>query len=61
MSVDFLLKKNDLEFKNEMADLISLLEILDVGFNMKGADYLSYKRTVVLWGLAYSDEFPKNE
>ena len=34
----------------------SLLEILDVGISMKGADVLSYKRTVELLALTYNDE-----
>lgn len=53
---DFLLKRVDLEFTDEIIDLISLLEILDVGFSMKGADYLSYKRIVELLALTYSDD-----
>lgn len=53
---DFLLKRVDLEFTDEIIDLISLLEILDVGISMKGADVLSYKRTVELLALTYSDE-----
>lgn len=53
---DFLLKRVDLEFTDEIVDLISLIEILDAGFSMKGADVLSYKRTVELLALTYSDE-----
>ncbi len=53
---NFLLKQVDLEFTNEIIDLISLLEIIDVGFSMKGADYFSYKRTVELLALTYSDD-----
>ncbi len=53
---DFLLKKVNLEFTDEIIDLISLLEILDVGISMKGADVLSYKRTVELLALPYNDE-----
>lgn len=53
---DFLLKRVDLEFTDEIIDLISLLETIDVGFSMKGADYFSYKRTVELLALAYSDD-----
>ena len=53
---NILLKRVDLEFTDEIIDLISLLEIIDVGFSMKGADYLSYKRTVELLVLTYSDE-----
>ncbi len=53
---DFLLQRVDLEFTDEIIDLISLLEILDIGFNMKGTDYLSYKRTVELLALTYNDD-----
>lgn len=53
---NILLKRVDLEFTDEIIDLISLLEIIDVGFSMKGADYLSYKRTVELLALSYSDD-----
>ncbi|MCI5791019.1 MAG: hypothetical protein MR239_03945 [Clostridiales bacterium] len=53
---NILLKRVDLEFTDEIIDLISLLEIINVGFSMKGADYLSYKRTVELLALSYSDD-----
>ncbi len=53
---DFLLKRVDLEFTDEIVDLISLLEILDVGFSMHGADVLSYKRTTELLAQTYSDD-----
>ena len=53
---DFLLKRVDLEFTDEIVDLISLIEILDAGYSMKGADVLSYKRTVELLALTYSDK-----
>ncbi len=46
----------DLEFTDEIVDLISLLEILDVGFGMHGADVLSYKRTTELFAQTYSYE-----
>lgn len=53
---NILLKQVDLEFTDEIIDLISLLEILDVGFKMVGVDYLSYKSTVEMLALAYSDD-----
>lgn len=53
---DILLKRIDLDFTDEIIDLISLLEILDIGFSMKGADYLSYKRTVEILALTYIDD-----
>jgi len=53
---DFLLKRVDLEFTGEIVDLISLLEILDFGFSMHGADVLSYKRTTELLAQTYSDD-----
>lgn len=53
---DFLLKRVDLEFADEIIDLIALLEIIDVGFSIKGADYFTYKRTVEMLALAYSDD-----
>lgn len=53
---DFLLKRVDLEYTEEIIDLISLLEILDVGFSMQGADYLAYRKTVELLAISYTDE-----
>ena len=53
---DFLLKRVDLEFTDEIVDLISLLEILDVGFSIHGADVLSYKRTTELLAQTYCDD-----
>jgi len=53
---NFLLKKVDLEFTDDIIDLISLLEILDVGFGMRGGDYITYKTTVELLAQTYSDE-----
>ena len=57
---NFLLKRVDLEFTDEIIDLVSLLEILDVGFRMQGADFLSYKRTVELLALKYRDACLRN-
>jgi len=53
---DFLLKRVVLEFTGEIIDLISLLEILDVGFNMHGADVLSYKRITEMLAQTYCDD-----
>lgn len=53
---DFLLKRVDLEFTDEIVDLISLLEILDVGFSIHGADVLSYKRTTEMLAQTYCDD-----
>ncbi len=53
---DFLLKRVDLKFTDEIVDLVSLLEILDVGFNIEGVDYLSYKRAIELLALTYTDD-----
>ena len=52
----FLLKRVDLEFTDEIIELVSLLEILNVGFSMQGADFLSYKRTTELLVQTYSDD-----
>ena len=53
---DFLLKRVDLEFTDEIIDLVSLLESLNIGFSMQGADFLSYKRTTELLAQTYSDD-----
>lgn len=45
----FSLKKVELEFTDEIIDLVSLLEILDIGFSMRGGDYLTYKNAVELF------------
>ena len=57
---DFLLKSVDLGFTDEIIDLVSLLEILNVGFSMQGADFLSYKRTTELLAQTYCDDNFKN-
>ena len=53
---NFLLKRVDLEFTDEIVDLVSLLEILNIGFSMQGADVLSYKRTTELLAQTYCDD-----
>lgn len=52
----FLLKRVDLEFADEIVDLISLLEKLDVGFSIRGADVLSYKRITEMLAQTYCDD-----
>ena len=52
----FSLKKVDLEFTDGIIDLVSLLEILDVGFSMRGGDYLTYINAVEFLAKAYTDE-----
>ena len=53
---NFILKRVDLEFTDAIVDLVSLLEILNIGFSMQGSDVLSYKRTTELLAQSYSDE-----
>lgn len=52
----FLLKKVNLEFTDEIIDLVSLLEILDVGFGMRGGDFITYKNVTDLLAQSYTDE-----
>lgn len=52
----FLLKKVDLEFIDEIIDLVSLLEILYVGFGMRGGDFITYKNVTYLLAQSYTDE-----
>lgn len=51
----YLLKKVDLEFDDDIVDLIALLEILDAGYSMKGFDSMAYKKTVDMLLQSYSD------
>ncbi len=51
-----MLKRVDLEFTDKITDIISLLKIINLSFSMKGADYLTCKRTVELLVLAYGDD-----
>jgi len=53
---NFLLKKVDLEFTDEIIDLVALMEILDIGFGMHGGDFVTYKNTVELLAQTYNDE-----
>ena len=51
----YFLKKSDLEFDDDIVDLIALLEIIDTGYSMKGCDFMSYKKTVDMLLKSYSD------
>ena len=51
----YFLKRVDLEFDDDIVDLIALLEIIDVGYSMKGCDFISYKKTVDMLLQSYSD------
>ena len=51
----YLLKRVDLAFDGDIVDLIALLEIIDVGYSMKGCDFMAYKKTVDMLLKSYSD------
>lgn len=51
----YLLKRADLEFDDDIVDLVALLEIIDVGYSMKGCDFMAYKKTVDILLQSYSD------
>lgn len=51
-----LLKKVDLEFTDEIIDLMSLFEILDVGFGIRGGDYVTYRKIVETLAQVYTDD-----
>lgn len=51
----YFLKKVDLEFDDDTVDLVALLEIIDVGYSMKGCDFMVYKKTVDILLQSYSD------
>lgn len=51
-----LLKRVDLIFTDEIIDLVSLLEILDIGFGIRGGDYLTYRNVVELLAKTYTDD-----
>ena len=51
----YFLKRVDLEFDDDIVDLIALLEIIDVGYSMKGCDFMAYKKTVDMLLKSYSD------
>lgn len=51
----YLLKRVDLEFDDDIVDLVALLEIIDTGYSMKGCDFMAYKKTVDMLLKSYSD------
>lgn len=51
----YLMKRVDLEFDDDIVDLIALLEIIDTGYSMKGCDFMAYKNTVDMLLKSYSD------
>lgn len=51
----YFLKKVDLEFDDDIVDLVALLEIIDTGYLMKGCDFMAYKKTVDILLQSYSD------
>ena len=51
----YFLKKVDLEFDDDIVDLVALLEIIDIGYSMKGCDFMAYKKTVDILLKSYSD------
>lgn len=51
----YFLKKVDLEFDDDIVDIIALLEIIDTGYSMKGCDFMAYKKTVDMLLKSYSD------
>ncbi len=51
----YFLKKVDLEFDDDIVDLVALLEIIDVGYPMKGCDFMAYKKTMDMLLQSYSD------
>lgn len=51
----YLLKRVDLEFNDDIVDLVALLEIIDVGYSMKGCDFMAYKKIVDTLLQSYSD------
>ena len=51
----YFLKKVDLEIDDDTVDLVVLLEIIDIGYSMKGCDFMVYKKTVDMLLKSYSD------
>ena len=49
------MKRIDLEFDDDIVDFVALLEIIDVGYSMKGCDFMAYKKTVDMLLKSYSD------
>ena len=51
----YFLKRVELEFDDDIVDLVALLEILDAGYSMKGFDFMACKKTVDMLLQSYSD------
>lgn len=51
----YFLKRVELEFDDDIVDLVALLEIIDTGYLMKGCDFMVYKKTVDILLQSYSD------
>ena len=51
----YFLKRVELEFDDDIVDLVALLEIIDAGYSMKGCDFMVYKKTVDILLQSYSD------
>lgn len=51
----YLLKRVDLAFNDDIVDLVALLEIIDTGYSMDGFDFMAYKKTVNILLQSYSD------
>ena len=51
----YFLKRVDLEFNDDVIDLIALLEIINIGYSMKCCDFMAYKKTVDILLKSYSD------
>ena len=51
----YFLKRVELEFDDDIVDLVALLEIIDAGYSMKGCDFIVYKKTVDILLQSYSD------
>ena len=51
----YLLKRVDLEFDDDIVDLVALLEIIYAGYSIKGCDFMAYKETVDMLLQSYSD------
>ena len=51
----YFLKRVELEFDDDIVDLVALLEIFDAGYSMKGFDFMAYKKTVDMLLQSYSD------
>lgn len=49
------LTKADLVFDDNIVDIVALLEIIDIGYVMKGCNFITYQRTLDMLSHSYSD------